>query len=204
MRRPATTLIAGLLVLLLTACTVVEPRLPVNKGWQLDPSNSRIDLFVVKADQVGENFQLSPLTGSVSTEGQAQITVPLSSIQTGLPVRNARMEKYLFESDKYPDLSIKTFIQPKAIAELQEGKHQAAFETDANVSLHGLTRTVPVHFLVTRLGADRVLVQSDKPIAIRAEQFGMNGGVEKLRDLAGLSNITPVVAVTFSLQFEAK
>lgn len=195
--------LAGLSVLLLAACSGGSSPLPVNKAWKLDSAHSRINLFVVKADQVGENFILSPLSGSVSPDGPAQVIVPLASIQSGIAVRNARMEKYLFETDKFPDMELKTFILPKAIADLQDGKPQATFDADVSVALHGITRSIPVHFAVTRLADDRVQVQSQQPIAIEASDFGMEGGVNKLRELAGLSSITPVVAVTFSLEFAA-
>lgn len=203
MKRLAATLITGLMTLLLAACSGGMPPLPVNSAWQLDASKSSINLFVVKADQVGENFTLSPLSGSVSPDGPAKITIPLSSIQTGVAVRNARMEKFLFQTDQFPNLELDTFILPKLLGDLQDGKPQASFDADVNIDLHGMKRSVTVHFLVTRLGNKRVLVQTQKPIAIQADTFGMDEGVKKLQELAGLSSITPVVAVTFSLEFTA-
>ena len=40
-----------------------------------------------------------------------------------------------------------------------------------------------------------------KPIVVSADQFDLGNGVEALREIAGLANITPTVPVSFTLVF---
>ena len=63
------------------------------------------------------------------------MTIPLDSIETGIPIRNERMAEYLFQTDKYPEATIEASV-PAAL--LEAGSHLA--KLDASLTLHGQTR----------------------------------------------------------------
>ena len=71
----------------------------------------------------------------------------------------------------------------------------------ATLDLHGDTQEIDTDLLVTRIGADKVQVGTSVPIIVNAADFGLDGGIEKLRELANLPGITPDVPVTFSIVF---
>ena len=54
---------------------------------------------------------------------------------------------------------------------------------------------------MAKLDADTYSAHTVKPIIISADQFGLKDGVEALREIAGLNNISLAVPVTFSVLF---
>jgi hypothetical protein len=54
------------------------------------------------------------------------------------------------------------------------------------------------------LTADRLLVSSVRPVIVNAGPLGLDEGVERLREAAGLPSISPAVPVTFQLTFLAR
>jgi hypothetical protein len=50
--------------------------------------------------------------------------------------------------------------------------------------------------------SDYVVVANLQPIVLNTASLGLGDGVEKLRELAGLPNITQAVPVTFVITFD--
>ena len=50
-----------------------------------------------------------------------------------------------------------------------------------------------------RRSGDRLLVTSSQPVVVDAGALGLDEGVERLREIAGLPSITPAVPVSFRL-----
>lgn len=53
--------------------------------------------------------------------------------------------------------------------------------------------------MLTKISDNKLMVSSFQPIIINANEFGLVAGVEKLRDIAGLSSISQAVPVSFVL-----
>jgi hypothetical protein len=47
------------------------------------------------------------------------------------------------------------------------------------------------------------MVAATKPLIVDATKFGLSDGIEKLREIAGLSSISHAVPVTFVMTFVA-
>jgi len=73
---------------------------------------------------------------------------------------------------------------------------------DMTLELHGVAEQFDVDVTVTRIGANKVRVDTKGPLLIDAEDFGLEAGLAKLQELAGLESITPVVSATVALTFE--
>jgi hypothetical protein len=56
---------------------------------------------------------------------------------------------------------------------------------------------------VAKLGRQRLLVTSERPLLLNAADVGLADGVERLREIAGLPSISPAVPVSFVLLFES-
>ena len=56
--------------------------------------------------------------------------------------------------------------------------------------------------LVTRLGVNEVRVDTTAPLILDIEDFGFEAGIAKLKELANLESISPIVSATVSLTFE--
>ena len=169
--------------------------------WSVDAANSRVSFVSVKADLIGEVHHFTDVSGSVSTDGAAQITIALDSVETLIDIRNERMREHLFETAQFPDAVISAQIDMVQFESLPVGQRMT-YPLTAKVSLHGVDEEIDTDVYVTHLGDSRVEVQTRDPIVIDIDLFNFTDGVEKLRELASLDSITPVVPVTFSIVFE--
>jgi len=110
------------------------------------------------------------------------------------------MRNILFEVDSYPEAVI-TIDNATSLIPSDVGATQIS-DVTASISLHGVNGVVETQLLVQRLSANRVMVKNVSPILVTAADYGLDVGIEELRNLASLSVISTVVPVDFVLFFE--
>ena len=69
---------------------------PAFADWTVAPEQSSLHFMSTKNAQVTEVHAFEALSGSVSDNGKLMIEVPLSSVDTNIPIRNTRMQEKLF------------------------------------------------------------------------------------------------------------
>ena len=72
----------------------------------------------------------------------------------------------------------------------------------ATVSLHGMTADIDASVNVTRISDKSVSVATAKPIIVKAETFGLLGGLAKLSEAVNNIPIVTAASITFDLVFE--
>ncbi len=169
--------------------------------WTLDPDQASLQFVTVKATDILEVHHFGELAGSVSADGAAEVTVTLDKVSTNIDIRDERMREFLFETETYPLAMISTTLAPETFALLPLGETLVT-PVELTVDLHGASDVIGTQLAVTRLGPDRVMVATTDPIIVDGYAFGLDGGIEHLRELANLPSITASVPVTFSLVFE--
>ncbi|MEE2025570.1 MULTISPECIES: YceI family protein [Alkalimonas] len=175
--------------------------LGASANWQLDNSTSRLDFVSLKNDVAAEVHQFSQLSGSWQADGSLQIEIAVSSLQTHIPIRDDRMWQYLLKLDDYPLITATGTVSPDAIADLAIGSSKTV-RVPLQLTIVGQTQRVQSEVLVTRLAENSLQVNTQAPIMVNGDQFGLTEGLNRLRDLAGLQNINPMVPVTFTVRFE--
>ncbi|WP_438865353.1 YceI family protein [Neptunicella sp.] len=168
--------------------------------WQLDPAQSTLNFLSTKKAQVTEIHQIKTLSGKLDDAGNAVVELDLSSVDTGIDIRNQRMIKFLFAADKFPMATVKANVSAELLA-LAAGETQVT-SLDADLDLHGMKQSLKLPVTVTGLADGGIQVTSIKPVLISSADFGLTEGVEKLKSLAGLDSITLTVPVTFNLRFK--
>ena len=73
---------------------------------------------------------------------------------------------------------------------------------DMKLDMHGFVDEREFDVLVTRLGVNEVRVDTTAPLILDIEDFGFEAGIAKLKELANLESISPIVSATVSLTFE--
>ncbi|MNF56527.1 YceI-like domain protein [compost metagenome] len=184
--------------LLLTGAT-----LSARADWYLDGESSRLSFVSTKNANVSEVQRFLVLHGQVDPKGLARVEVELDSINSGIPLRDERMRKELFEIDKFPEALITTQIDLRPINDLAPGA-QLELRLPLTVDLHGKQHTYNSQLLATRLDDRRFQVVTLEPVVINAEDFDLAPGLETLRKLAGLSAISLSVPVGAVLIFTAR
>ena len=173
---------------------------PVFPDWNLVNEESRINFISIKASDIAEIHTFKELSGSVKDNGQAQVVINLSSLETLIPIRNERMGNLLFETKVYPVASFKLKLDLQTFLLTEVGK-SSDVTLRGVLELKGKQFTMPVKISVTRLSDQSFLVKSSEPLLLNADSLGLSDGIESLRVIAGLRSISQSVPVTFSLIF---
>jgi hypothetical protein len=156
----------------------------------------------IKANNVAEINTFGKIEGRVTDAGQVTMRLALDSVETLIPIRNERMRQFLFETTNYQEAVLRAQIDPQQLANLAVGSI-ASINAEGTLLLHGLAQPLTLALQVARVNAQTVMVANVKPLIVDAAKFGMTEGVEKLRQLAGLSAISSAVPVTFVITLVA-
>ena len=168
--------------------------------WTLSES-SRIGFVSIKNNSIGENNAFERVSGSISQSGQVSVSVDLSSVETGVGIRNERLQKMLFEVASFPTATIDAALTDKQIAALEAGGAQTE-SVGVSISLRGKTVNKAANLSVSASGGE-VRVMTTQPIVITAQEFGLEAGVAALQQIAGLNAISRSIPVTVDLRLTA-
>jgi len=174
--------------------------LPVLAAWQLDNQASRLSFISVKKTNVAEVHRFTRLKGNLSSKAQASIIIDLSSITTGIEVRDQRIQKFLFETNLFPQAKFESYIDQKALNNVGLGESNI-IEISGKLNFHGITQEIITEIMLARVSEHKVIVSSMAPIIIQANKFNFVKGVDKLKELAHLPSISQAVPVSFVFTF---
>jgi hypothetical protein len=168
--------------------------------WSLDSDSSELTFVSTKAVDIAEVHRFAELSGRISDRGKAVVTVTMSSVKTGIDIRDERMRDILFETNKYPYATIRTEIESDLIEDLGIGE-SARLDVQLDIEIHGGVMPLDSSVIVLRLNEDTLTVASAAPVVINAKEYELAEGIESLRELANLPSIGKAVPVSFFLTF---
>lgn len=167
--------------------------------WVLDPEHSHVAFISTKNGNVAEVHHFSGLSGGIDAEGVATVEVALDSVETAIPIRNERLREMLFETAKFPQAVISTSVSADVLASASATGSVA--KQRVTVALHGAETGYDVELALSEAAGGALNVSTREPLVIDAATFGLGGGVEALREIAGLNMISTAVPVTAHLVF---
>lgn len=171
--------------------------------WLLDATNSTFHFVTVKKNAAGtetaENMTFNQLQGTVSSTGQATLTIPLTSVNTGNATRDDRLQgNYLFESAYLPNLHFTTQLSLTTLEGMAAGAISVQNLT-GNLVLHGVVKAISFDVRIIKHANNTISVSPVKPIIINSADFDLAYGVESLRVLMSLTSIGERVPVYFKM-----
>ncbi len=166
--------------------------------WQVKQAHSKVSFISIKKADIAEVHDFKTVSGSLTPAGAFNLSIDLVSVDTGVEIRDERMQSMLFEVAKYPKLQLNSVINPQLLADLSVGSTLVT-QIDGTIELHGKTKKQSFDVLVAKLSDKKMVVTSMSPVIVQAEDFGLTDGVNKLREIAGLSSISLAVPVSFVL-----
>ncbi|MCG9730686.1 YceI family protein [Shewanella sp. Isolate13] len=170
-------------------------------NWTVENDSSAVNFISIKKGDIAEVHHFKSIAGNLTDKGQFNFSIALASVATNIDIRDERMDSLLFEVDKYPKLMLKANVDPKILADLAVGSVKVA-TIDAEVSLHGKKQKMAFTVSIAKLSDSHILVASVAPVIVNADSFGLSSGVDKLREIAGLSAISKAVPVSFMLNLK--
>ncbi len=169
--------------------------------WALNPEASHFYMQTAKAELIIETHQFTGISGNINRDGDATVKIDLTSVKSGVDVRDVRMRYLLFETFKFPDAEVRAHLEMSRLQELQS-KTRITYPLKFTLSMHGITKDFETPVFVTRVTDKTVSVATAKPIIITAESFGLAAGISKLSEAVSGTPIVSAASFTFDLVFE--
>lgn len=193
-------LLLTLLVLSNTAFAKLNFVTTTHEGeWALDNTVSTLNFTTTKNSSKTEIQTFKKLQGKISGTKVA-LNVDLSSVDTGIEIRDERLRKLFFNIAKFPTASVTLDIKKNDIYPMKPGQIKT-LQLDAEITIQGIEQIMPVQLQVVELEKNQRLIFSSQPIIIDLKNFNLLKGVNRLREIAKLKSINAAVPVTFSLLF---
>ncbi|HPQ96091.1 MAG: YceI family protein [Thiothrix sp.] len=181
----------------LPACLLLASGLamgPTLADWTLNNDRSALYFASIKKDTVVEVHHFDRLSGTIDAEGQATLDIDLNSVNTNIPIRDQRMRDDLFQTAEYPDATIRVDLGGDGIKDGEQ-------EINATLKLHGAEKEITAKVRVS-VTDDQIKVISTEPLRLSASDFGLDGGLARLAELAELPAISPTVPASFLLYYD--
>ena len=164
--------------------------------WQVGPG-SQVQFVSIKNNSIGENNVFEHVTGSISDAGHVAVSIDLTSVETGVGIRNERLQSMLFEVAKFPTATVQATLSASQLDALKAGG-SVSETVKVTVSLHGM-RVDKLAALSVGVSEDGLRVTSTQPIVVTAQDFGLESGVAALQAIAGLNAISRSIPITVDL-----
>lgn len=175
----------------------------ISQSWTVVTEESKLAFGSIKNSAIAEVHTLSDITGTVTRSGQFSLSLGLGSVDTGIDIRNARVQELLFETALYPTVTVVGSFNPKDFVNMKVGERKVT-TLPVTLSFHNIEQKRDIEISVVRLANNKVLVSSTKFVMIEAGDFNLRDGLEKLRVVAGLSSIAEASPVSFEIVFESR
>ena len=166
--------------------------------WSVDNDTSNISFISTKKVDVAEINHFKTFSGQLTEQGHFTLTIELASVWTNVDIRDSRLKDILFEVGAFPKLTLSAKVNMDKLENIQVGE-TGVMEIAADINLHGKIQTKTLSVTVAKLSERRLLVSSTQPTIVNAAQYGLSSGIDKLRDIAGLTSISKSVPVSFIL-----
>lgn len=183
----------------ITSASLLALSFSATADWQINNSTSRVSFVSVKKNTIAENHFFKQVQGQLTSAGKLTIELPVSSVESQIPIRNERMQTMLFNAAAFPNITITA--DTAAVLAALETKQLATTQVSATLALHGVTKTISVDALVAKQQNGDLIVSSLSPVIINAADFGLSQGIDALQKVAGLPSIAHAVPVSFTLHF---
>ncbi|MEZ9820618.1 YceI family protein [Shewanella sp. 10N.286.45.A1] len=188
------SVIAGLLLIPLSFVTSAA-------DWNVANDESKVNFISIKKGDIAEVHHFKAISGMLNDKGEFELMVSLASVDTNIEIRDERMGSLLFEVDKYPKLILTAQVDTKLLDSLSVGDSTIT-TVEGVVDLHGKKVKIPFSVSIAKLSDTNLLVASAVPVIVNSDSFGLTQGIEKLREIAGLSAISKAVPVSFILNLK--
>lgn len=169
--------------------------------YTVDSDASSISFATIKKSYIVEPATLGGIKGNVDETGHFSITVPFSSLSTGIPIRDERLNDLFFETKNFPMLSVEGTV---SMSDLDKSNALLQQAIPAKVTLFGNTQDVTLNMNIIK-SEDDIFAFTYKPVIINGATFGIpEENLKKVAETVGNIAISDTVPVNVNLIFREK
>lgn len=171
-----------------------------NASWRVTEASS-IGFVSIKNNTIGENNSFTKVSGVISDVGRVRLNIHLSSVHTGIGIRDDRLKAIAFDVANFPVAAVEAELNEGQVATLSAGSKGVEI-VSVDISFRGKTVSKVAHLVVSISDSD-IRVTTAQPIVVTAQEFGLEAGVAALQQIAGLKSISRSIPVTLDLRLTA-
>ncbi|ASK28224.1 YceI family protein [Neisseria chenwenguii] len=174
-------------------------------NWEV--SDATISFLSSKINkQLGSTTEQSSFTASqamLDKQGEFKMEVDLSSVKTGIEIRDQRLKDWVFETAKFAKAGISGKVDVDAVSKLALGE-TLKLKQPLVLDIHGQQINLEADLSAQRVSADKIMVSTLSPVILDIKAMEMTEGVAKLVEVMGLSSIVQQIPVSFNAEFTRK
>ncbi|NOH31726.1 YceI family protein [Vibrio mediterranei] len=165
--------------------------------YTLDTDLSSVSFATIKKQFIVEPANISKLSGNLDKNGHFDITIDVRSIDTGVKVRDSRLNEFLFKSSIHPKVKVRGKVD---LANFKDGSYRMVVPVD--VEFWGHTRSLEFPVVILKSN-DYLMVSSSTPLILGISDIGIpNRNLSDLASKVGEIPISSKVPVTINLMFK--
>ena len=172
-------------------------------NWEFSSGESLLQYLSVKKRHVIEHNHFSQFHVRLHDDNTATMKIDLFSVSSGISVRDERIRNYLFDTDTFAMAEAEVAFDKTCINLLKPGRTVLCPLT-TTLKLHGVERAFESSARIAWVGINTLQVKSQQPVLIKASDYAMLEGIQALKKLAGVDDITETVMVEYLLTFNLK
>jgi polyisoprenoid-binding protein YceI len=198
---------AAAVTLALAACATTSTG-SSKTAWAIDRAASSLNYVSTKAGAPGvagvsEVQTFNRYEGGMSANGDIKMTIDLTSVDSGVEIRDERLKTMLWNVKATPTATFTAKLGDEAMSKLGTTSG-SDIDVLGQLELAGQTKPVAAKLRAARVGDGTMLVTTRAPIVINSNDFGLRAGVEALREVMGLNFIAASAPVSFALVLNAQ
>lgn len=154
-------------------------------------------------NSVTEQSRFTASQAVLDKDGEFKMEVDLSSVNTGIEIRDQRLKDWVFETAKFAKANVTGTVDVDAVSKLAVGE-AVNLKQPLVLDIHGKQLNLDADLTVQRISADKIMVSTLNPVLLDVKAMDMVDGVAKLVEVMGLSSIVEQVPVSFNAEFTRK
>jgi polyisoprenoid-binding protein YceI len=180
---------------------------PASAAWHVDNAQSTFTFVTAKAgmpgsSEVEEVQAFRQIGGTVSDDGRLQFNVDLASVETNVGLRNERLKDLLFKVAQHPQATFSASVDTRRFDALPAGG-TADVQLNGTLTIAGQSNPLVADLRIVKLSRNALLVGTRVPIIVSLKEYGLQDGVDALRNVMNLNVLSGSAPVTFSVVLRA-
>lgn len=172
-------------------------------AYRVESGQSEVRFVTTKsgvpgAGGVTESNRFTRFAGNINPGGRITLDIDLTSVSTGIEIRDERVRTMLFNVKAIPQASFSAQLDPTLMSSLPAGTARD-LDLQGSLTLANQTRPVVAQLRWTRQSDGSIQAWTRAPIVVDAAQYGLKPGVEALREIVGLSFLSTSAPVSLAL-----
>lgn len=165
--------------------------------FNVETDLSSLSFATIKKQYVVEPATITGLTGSLDEQGRFAVIVPVENVDTGVSIRNERLNSLFFDASENPVIMISGQFD---LASLTQPISKMI--VPAEVSFYGNKKIFNFPVIITKTD-NAIIVSSYTPVIVKASDFSIPAAnLTKLAATVGGLALSDTVPVNINLVFK--